>query len=72
MPFGIWFNTPDPEHHLFPKFGISHSYADITEPDTWEGKIQPNTRMIVVETPSNPALDILDSGVAGQSFGEEA
>ncbi|MFZ6014561.1 MAG: trans-sulfuration enzyme family protein [Bacteroidota bacterium] len=45
---------------IFPKFGISHSYADITEPETWEAKIQPNTRMIFVETPSNPALDIID------------
>lgn len=45
---------------IFPKFGISHSYADINEPETWEEKIQPNTRMIFVETPSNPALDIID------------
>jgi O-succinylhomoserine sulfhydrylase len=45
---------------IFPRFGISHSYADITEPETWESKIQPNTKMIFVETPSNPALDILD------------
>ncbi|RAW01228.1 trans-sulfuration enzyme family protein [Pseudochryseolinea flava] len=45
---------------IFPKFGISHSYADITEPDTWEAKIQPNTKMIFVETPSNPALDLID------------
>lgn len=45
---------------IFPRFGISHSYADINEPDLWEGKIQPNTRMIFVETPSNPALDIID------------
>jgi O-succinylhomoserine sulfhydrylase len=45
---------------IFPRFGISHSYADITEPETWEAKIQPNTKMIFVETPSNPALDILD------------
>jgi O-succinylhomoserine sulfhydrylase len=45
---------------IFPKFGISHSYADINAPETWEGKIQPNTKMIFVETPSNPALDILD------------
>src|SRR6187402_1439936 len=29
---------------IFPKFGISHSYADVTEPETWESKIQPNTR----------------------------
>lgn len=45
---------------LFPRFGITHSYADITAPETWESKIQPNTKMIFVETPSNPALDILD------------
>ena len=45
---------------IFPKFGITHTYADITEPETWEAKIQPNTRMIFVETPSNPALDIID------------
>jgi len=45
---------------IFPKFGITHSYADVTEPETWESKIQPNTRMIFVETPSNPALDIID------------
>lgn len=45
---------------IYPKFNISHTYADISEPETWEAKIQPNTRMIFVETPSNPALDILD------------
>lgn len=45
---------------IFPKFGITHSYADINQPETWEEKILPNTRMIFVETPSNPALDILD------------
>jgi O-succinylhomoserine sulfhydrylase len=45
---------------IFPKFGISHSYADISDPGSWEGKIEKNTRMIFVETPSNPALDIID------------
>ncbi len=46
---------------IFPKFGISHTYADIADArESWEQKIQPNTRMIFVETPSNPALDIID------------
>ncbi len=46
---------------IFPRFGITYSYADITDsPEQWEGKILPNTRMIFVETPSNPALDIID------------
>lgn len=45
---------------IFPKFNISFTYADITDPQSWEGKIQPNTKMIFVETPSNPALDLID------------
>lgn len=45
---------------LFPRFNISYTYADITDQAPWEGKIQPNTKMIFVETPSNPALDIID------------
>ncbi|WMJ75041.1 aminotransferase class I/II-fold pyridoxal phosphate-dependent enzyme [Cytophagaceae bacterium ABcell3] len=45
---------------IFPKWGISYSYADIRKPETWEGLIQPNTKMIMVETPSNPALDLID------------
>jgi O-succinylhomoserine sulfhydrylase len=45
---------------IFPRFGITYTYADINEPETWESKIQPNTKLIFVETPSNPALDIID------------
>ena len=45
---------------IFPRFGITYTYADIDQPETWESKIQPNTKMIFVETPSNPALDLID------------
>src|SRR6185436_1826404 len=45
---------------LFPRWNITHTYADLSDPSSWESKIQPNTKMIFVETPSNPALDILD------------
>lgn len=45
---------------IFPRFGIEHGYADVNEPETWESKIQKNTKMIFVETPSNPALDLID------------
>ncbi len=54
-------------NNLFPRFNITHTYADITESkESWEAKIQPNTRMIFVETPSNPALDIIDLEWLGQ------
>ncbi len=45
---------------LFPRFNISYTYVDLNDPSTWESKILPNTKMIFVETPSNPALDIID------------
>ena len=47
-------------NNLFPRFNISHSYADIDKPETWENMITPATKMIFVETPSNPALDLID------------
>ncbi len=51
---------------IYPKYGISHTYADIDQPETWESKIQPNTKMIFVETPSNPALDLIDLEFLGK------
>ena len=52
---------------LFPRFGISSTYADCNESkEEWEKKILPNTKMIFVETPSNPALDIIDMEWLGQ------
>lgn len=46
---------------IFPRFGITHSYVPITAPmEEWEKQLRPNTKMIFVETPSNPALDIAD------------
>lgn len=45
---------------IFPKVNVSYTYADIDDPASWESKIQPNTKMIFVETPSNPSLDIID------------
>ncbi len=44
----------------FSKWGIEYTYFDINQPDTWESKIQPNTKMIFAETPSNPALVLID------------
>jgi O-succinylhomoserine sulfhydrylase len=45
---------------LFQKWNIEFTYADISRPEKWEGLIKRNTKMIFVETPSNPALDIID------------
>lgn len=45
--------------------GLSVSYIDLTNPDNIRAAIKPNTRMIWVETPSNPLLRLVDlAGVA--------
>lgn len=49
-----------------PKWGIEYSYADISKPETWEALIRTNTKMIFVETPTNPGLDIVDLEWLGQ------
>ncbi|WP_353185595.1 aminotransferase class I/II-fold pyridoxal phosphate-dependent enzyme [Parapedobacter lycopersici] len=45
---------------LFPRWGITTTYVDAGKPEDWEKAIQPNTRMIFLETPSNPGLELVD------------
>ena len=45
---------------LLPRWGITTTYVDAANPDEWEKAIQPNTRMIFLETPSNPGLELVD------------
>ncbi|HEX8609202.1 MAG TPA: aminotransferase class I/II-fold pyridoxal phosphate-dependent enzyme, partial [Pedobacter sp.] len=47
-------------NNIFPKWGITYSYADLDKPEQWENSIKENTKMIFVETPSNPGIDIID------------
>jgi len=43
-----------------PKWGIGYSYFDMNKPESIEALIKPNTKMLYVETPSNPGLDVID------------
>ncbi len=45
---------------ILPRWGITHSYADASKPEEWESLITPQTKMILVETPSNPGLELID------------
>ena len=44
----------------FPKWQITTSYFDVNNLDEVEGLIQPNTKIIYAETPTNPGVDVLD------------
>jgi O-succinylhomoserine sulfhydrylase len=43
-----------------PKWGISHSYFDMSRPDDIAALLTDKTKMVYLETPSNPGLDIID------------
>ena len=49
-----------------PNFGIEYSYVAADKPDEWEAAIRPNTKMIYLETPTNPGLDIIDLEMLGK------
>jgi O-succinylhomoserine sulfhydrylase len=50
----------------FPKWEISTTYFSANEVDELEILIQPNTRCIYVESPTNPGVEILDLEVLGK------
>lgn len=49
-----------------PKYGIEYTYVDAADPASWEKAIKPNTKMIYLETPTNPGLEIIDLKAAGE------
>lgn len=51
---------------FFPKWNITTSYFDATDLSSIEGLIQPNTKILYAESPTNPGVDVLDLEVLGQ------
>lgn len=44
----------------FAPLGISFDFINGADPDSWESRLQPNTRVIYVETMTNPLLQVAD------------
>ena len=52
--------TYDFFNRLLPTLGVSTTFVPSTRSEDFEEAIQPNTRLMYLETPSNPVLEILD------------
>lgn len=52
--------------NILGKWGVESTLLDIYHPETWEAEFKLNTKMLVVETPSNPGLDLIDLKWASQ------
>lgn len=53
---------------ILARFGVDTTFVSATDPAQWERALRPNTRLLFLETPSNPLTEISDiaavSGVA--------
>lgn len=45
------------------RWKIEYDYFDVNKPELIESLIRPNTKMLYIETPSNPGLDIVDMDI---------
>jgi O-succinylhomoserine sulfhydrylase len=52
--------------NYFPKWNIETTYFDLNLPETIESCIQPNTKILFAESPTNPAVDIIDLELLGK------
>ncbi len=48
------------------KFGVETTYVDLTDLAAWRAAIRPATRMLLLETPSNPLSDVADLGALAE------
>lgn len=51
---------------ILPKWGVSHTYVDFDQTEHWEKAVQASSKILFLETPSNPALDLIDLEWASQ------
>ena len=51
---------------VFAKLGIEFSYVDLTESAALERALRKNTRMVWVETPTNPLMKLMDIAALGE------
>ena len=52
--------------NFFPKWNIETSFFEVNNLTDLDGKIQPNTKIVYAESPTNPGVDVLDLEFIGQ------
>jgi O-succinylhomoserine sulfhydrylase len=57
---GVFGATTSLFNNYIGKFGVDVSFVPLTDLDIWRDSIQPNTRLLFLETPSNPLVELVD------------
>ncbi len=57
---GLFGSTISLFNNILERFGLSVSYVDMSDVAAWDAAMQDNTRLLFVETPSNPLVELAD------------
>ena len=60
MPDSSYVGIAELTRYTLPRFGIETSFVDTSNPEAFAAAIKPNTRMVWLETPANPTMEICD------------
>ena len=51
---------------ILARFGVATTWVDLTDLDAWKKAVRPATRLMFVETPSNPVCEVADIAALAQ------
>jgi cystathionine beta-lyase/cystathionine gamma-synthase len=63
MPDSSYVGIAELTRYTLPRFGIETSFVDTSNPEAFAAAIKPNTRMVWLETPANPTMEICDIAI---------
>ncbi len=57
---GVFGSTVSLLTNYLPRYGIDTTFVPLSDAAAWEAAIEPRTRMLFLETPSNPLMELAD------------
>ena len=66
MPESSYVGIAELARDTLPRFGIEGSYVDMSDVNTVAAAVRPNTKMLWIESPSNPAMIVSDIGALAE------
>lgn len=53
--------------NIYAQYGLEFDYVDLTDPDVLAASFKPNTRLVFLETPTNPTMKVADVAAVGEA-----
>ena len=57
---GVFGSTIQIAQNILGNWGVEYTLLDLYKTETWEAEFKSNTKMLILETPTNPSLDLID------------